>query len=141
MSAGDLVLVDTGALVARFDPSERLHARCREEFRRLRHRRRVTSLAVITEATHLLAFSARAQRALLKWVAAGGLEIADVTPTDVSRAVDLMERYESLPMDFADATLVVLAERLGARTVFTLDRRDFAVYRVGRRGFQIIPGP
>ena len=99
----------------------------------------MTSLAVITEATHLLAFSARAQRALLKWVAAGGLEIAELTTADVSRAVDLMERYESLPMDFADATLVVLAERLGAGTVFTLDRRDFATYRVGRRALRVIP--
>jgi predicted nucleic acid-binding protein len=140
VSAGDAVLVDTGPLVARFDPSERLHGRCREEFRRLRHRRRVTSLAVITEATYLLTFSARAQRALLKWVAAGGLEIAGMTPADVSRAVDLMERYERLPMDFADATLVVLAERLGSETIFTLDRRDFAIYRVGRRGFRVIPG-
>ncbi len=141
MSAVDVVLIDTGALVAAFDPSERLHARCQEEFRRLRSRRRVTTLAVITEATHLLAFSARAQRALLKWVAAGGLEIAELSAADVSRTVDLMERYASLPMDFADATIIVLAERLGAGTVFTLDRKGFAAYRVGRRGLRIIPEP
>ena len=42
-------------------------------------------------------------------------------------------------MDFADATLVVLAEQLGASTVFTLDRRDFGVYRVGRRKFNLRP--
>jgi predicted nucleic acid-binding protein len=64
-----------------------------------------------------------------------------MTLADLSRAIDLMERYERLPMDFADATLVVLAERFGAGTVFTLDRRDFATYRVGRRGLRVIPGP
>jgi predicted nucleic acid-binding protein len=42
-------------------------------------------------------------------------------------------------MDFTDATLVVLAERLRATAVFTLDRRDFSVYRVGRRAFRLVP--
>ena len=52
-----------------------------------------------------------------------------------------MERYESLPMDFADATLVVLAELFQATTVFTLDSRDFGVYRLGRRTFRLVPSP
>jgi len=43
-------------------------------------------------------------------------------------------------MDYADATLVVLAEDLGANLVFTLDHRDFEVYRIGRRGtFRVVP--
>jgi hypothetical protein len=41
------------------------------------------------------------------------LKIAEMTSADVSRAVDLMERYENLPMNFTDATLVILGERLG----------------------------
>jgi hypothetical protein len=44
-----------------------------------------------------------------------------------------MERYADHPMDLADASLVVAAESLGTRRVFTIDRRDFATYRV-RRG-------
>jgi uncharacterized protein len=44
-------------------------------------------------------------------------------------------------MDYADATLVVLAEELGTNVVFTTDRRDFAVYRIkGRRHFEVVPG-
>lgn len=42
-------------------------------------------------------------------------------------------------MDYADATLVVMAERLGTTSVFTLDRRDFGAYRAGRRGFDVLP--
>ena len=51
-----------------------------------------------------------------------------------------MECFEELPMDFADATLVVLAERLATNRVFTLDRRDFGAYRIGRRAFRMVPG-
>jgi predicted nucleic acid-binding protein len=51
-----------------------------------------------------------------------------------------MEQYEDLPMDFADATLVVLAEELGTNLVFTTDRTDFEVYRIrGRKTFRIKP--
>ena len=139
MSAGAVVLVDTGPLVALFDPSDAEHARCKQALARLRRSRRVTSLSVLTEAVYLLGFSSRAQRALLAFVAAGAVEIADFNAAQVSRAAALMERFESLPMDFADATLVVLAEYFQTTAVFTLDRRDFSVYRLGRRAFRLIP--
>jgi|SRR6185295_12794715 len=52
----------------------------------------------------------------------------------------LVKKYSDLPMDFADATLVVLAEELGTDLVFTTDYRDFGVYRAGgKRRFQILP--
>jgi predicted nucleic acid-binding protein len=51
-----------------------------------------------------------------------------------------MDKYRSVPMDFADATLVALAEELETDCAFTLDRRGFSIYRLGRRrAFQIIP--
>jgi hypothetical protein len=51
-----------------------------------------------------------------------------------------MRKYADLPMDFADATLVRAAIREGLRKIFTLDRRDFSVYRLGPlRSFTIIP--
>jgi predicted nucleic acid-binding protein len=58
----------------------------------------------------------------------------------LGRARSLLEQYSSLPMDFADATLVVLAEELGTNIVLTTDRRDFGIYRIqGRRRFRILP--
>jgi uncharacterized protein len=134
-----VVLVDTGPLVALFDPSDRAHSACKSTLGTLRRARRITSIAVLTEATYLLGFSAAARQALLSFVIAGAIEIAEFGAADVSRAAALMNRYADLPMDFADATLVVLAERFACSSVFTLDRRDFGTYRVGRRAFRILP--
>lgn len=134
----DVVLVDTGPLVALFDPSDRQRGRCRAALEGLRRARRVTTLAVVTEAVYLLDFEPRAQQALLSFVAAGGVELVEFNGADVSRAAALMQRYQDLPMDFADATLVVLAENLATQSVFTLDG-DFDIYRIGRRAFRVLP--
>jgi len=138
--ADGVVLIDTGPLVALFDPSDGEHERSKHVLAQLRQHRRVTSLAVVTEAAYLLAFSSRAQCALLSFVAAGGVDLAEFGAAEVSRCAALMQRYEGLPMDFADATLVVLAEQLHTVSVFTFDRRDFGVYRAGRRAFRMVPG-
>jgi uncharacterized protein len=106
----------------------------------LRGFRLVTSLAVLTEASHLLAFSVDAQRSLLEFVAAGAIELADLGPAQLIRSAELMVKHKELPMDLADATVVVLAEQLRTNMVFTLDRRDFSIYRLGRRSFRL-PGP
>lgn len=140
MAVGEIVLVDTGPLVALFDPSDRDHAACTAALAALYTSRLLTTLAVVTEVTYLLAFSTDAQQALLTFVSAGGVELADVAPADVSRAGALMKKYADLPMDFADATLVVVGESLKTPWIFTLDRRDFSVYRVGRKAFRILPG-
>jgi len=137
-AAGD-VLLDTGPLVALFDPSDRDHARCRGELATLGRCRLCTTLASVTEATHLLGFSTRAQVALLTWVAVQSVVVEQLGPEEVGRAAALMEKYSDVPMDFADAALVILAERLGTRRVFTLDS-DFNVYRLRRRRFELIPG-
>ena len=50
-----------------------------------------------------------------------------------------MVQYADLPMDYADATLVVLAEELNTNLVLTTDRKDFRIYRVGPRPFEIFP--
>lgn len=139
MRVAETVLVDTGPLVALFDPSDREHAACFAELAKLNRSRLVTTLAVLTEATYLLSFSPAAQRSVLDFIAAGAIELPELDADDVAHAATLMKKYEDLPMDFADATLVVLAERLRTLRVFSLDRRDFSVYRVNRRTFRIFP--
>lgn len=141
MRSGAVVLVDTGPLVALFDPSDADHEACKVALAHIRPYRLVTSLAVVTEALYLLAFSARAQQAVLRFLVAGAVHIGDVGAAELARAAALMERFADLPMDFADATLVVLAEAHHSTSVFTLDTRDFGVYRVGRKAFDIIPAP
>ena len=53
----------------------------------------------------------------------------------LTRSFELMELYADRPMDFADASLIVAAERLGTRRIFTIDRRHFESYRV-QRGYR-----
>jgi uncharacterized protein len=70
----------------------------------------------------------------------GPIEIAPITKPDLSRLSLLMSRYADRPMDFADATLVHVAEREGLKTILTIDHDDFETYRIGRNAkFRILP--
>lgn len=72
-----------------------------------------------------------------------GLETVKILPldsSDAARTRDLMRKYKDLPMDLADAALVRVAEREKLARIFTIDRRDFEVYRPrGLPGFTILP--
>ena len=102
---------------------------------RNRNLRLVTNLPVLTEATFLLRFSVAAQRDLLWW-AHKSLDIDQDTPADLPRIIALLDKYRDMPADFADASLVALAERLNVSRVASVDR-DFAIYRLpGKRRFE-----
>jgi uncharacterized protein len=89
----------------------------------------------LTEATFLLRFSVEAQRDLLSW-AHRALDIDQGTAADLPRIASLLDKYRDMPADFADASLVALAERLNLSRVASVDS-DFAVYRtLGRRAFE-----
>lgn len=136
--AGELLL-DTGALVSLLDRSQTHHRRCRTFFEGWT-KPVVSTEAVLTETTHLLASVNGGVTAAVDFFLAGGAVIVPSTPASLKRARALLEKYADLPMDFADATLVVLAEELGTSLVFTTDRTDFSVYRVkDRKPFRIVP--
>lgn len=89
---------------------------------------------------YLLGFSWEAQDALWEMVDSRVLRLMALDADDGPRMRELMRKYRDLPMDLADAALVRLAEREGLRRVFTIDRRDFSVYRPARIDrFSIIP--
>jgi predicted nucleic acid-binding protein len=136
---GDVVLVDTGPLVALFDPSDADRDRCEQQLAELKTSDLVTTEAVITETAYLLAFSYRAQAALLRFLASGRPRVEALRREDHARSGELIEKYSDRPMDYADATIVVLAERLRTRRVFTLDLEDFRIYRANGKTFQIVP--
>ena len=93
----------------------------------------------MTEAFHFL--SLPVHRTLLwDFVLSDGVEVADIPESDFERMRMLMEQYADLPMDFADSSLVVLAERHKIFRVFTLDRRGFSVFRPRHaEAFEIFP--
>jgi predicted nucleic acid-binding protein len=133
-----MILTDAGPLVAILHQDDQEHARCVAVFKKLRTVL-ATTFPPLTEAMYLLGFSPSAQDALLEMVEREALRILRLDEADFPRVRALMQKYHDLPMDFADATLVRVAEREGLQQVFTLDRRDFAAYRVGRRAFTIVP--
>lgn len=134
------VLVDAGPFVALIDRQDQHHDRCVDALRRIADPL-VTVWPALVEAMYLLD-TWREQAALWSMVEAGPIALARLHNEDAGRLRELMARYRDLPMDLADAALVHVAERDGYRRIFTLDRRDFEVYRVaGRERFTILPGP
>jgi predicted nucleic acid-binding protein len=133
------VIVDAGPLVALLDQRDVHHAACVAALRALRESL-VTTWPAFTEAMYLLGSSWRGQTALWSRVETGALTLAPLDEGDAPRMRELMEKYRDLPMDFADASLVRIAEREDLTRIFTLDRRHFSVYRPGRRRrFSILP--
>ena len=100
----------------------------------------VTTEAVLTETLYLVGPEWRAQKIVLEFILRGAFQLVPSSQASLKRVAVLMEKYRNVPMDFADATLVVLGEELETDWIFTLDRRGFTTYRMNRnRTFQIIP--
>lgn len=132
-----MILVDTGPLVALFDPKDHNHSKCDLTFQRLKETL-YTTVPVITEALHLLQSDSPGAGWLRGFIERQGLLIWFLNRSALSRAFELMEMYSDHPMDFADASLVTAAEALDIRKVFTIDRNDFETYRM-RRGHRHYP--
>ncbi len=134
-----MILMDAGPLVAILHQDDRHHERCVATLQSLREPVG-TTWPVLSEAMHLLRFSWEAQDALWDLIVTEALRLIPIDTADVPRMRQLMQKYRDLPMDLADAALVRVAEREGMRRVFTIDRRDFALYRPAKIGrFEILP--
>ena len=126
-----MILVDTGPLVALFDPANADHGRCLSILRSIEEPI-ATTVPVLTEAFHLLTPASIGSQRLMDFIAEGGLTVWFFDDTTIIRAFELMLQYADHPMDLADASLVVSAETEQLRKIFTIDRRDFETYRVKR---------
>jgi uncharacterized protein len=132
-----MILVDTGPLVALFDPQDEQHNRCRRTLKEIREPI-FTTTPVLTEAFHMLGPASIGSDRLREFVEVGGLSVGFLDQASLARAFQLMDLYADHPMDLADASLVAAAEALGTRRVFTIDRRNFETYRI-RRGHRHSP--
>lgn len=122
------ILLDTGPLVALLDAADARHRDCVAQWNELGPRC-LTTEAVLTEATHLVARGGADANIPLDFVLASGIPIVGLERAGHEHAARLMRRFRNVPMDYADATLVVTADALKVRRVFTLDRRGFSTYR------------
>src|SRR5271169_6787187 len=102
-------LIDTGAILAMLDRTDRWHASCVDALRQLRLPL-LTSKAVLTELFHLVGDARREMEAAWKFVRSGALVLGTIEDAELVQVHELMSRYWDRPMDFADATLVYLAK-------------------------------
>ncbi len=125
-----MIAVDTGFLFALLDKSDAWHARAVAAADSVSEGW-ITTWPVLTEATYLMTtrLGTRFAQGLVDEAADGAVAIWDIPPDQVARIPALMKRYSNLPMDLADASLVLLAEHLGHGRILTTDERDFGAYR------------
>jgi len=134
-----VILIDAGPLVALVSRSDAWHEQCLNISKTFRGPA-VTVWPAVTEAVFLVRRSIVAQSEILQIIESGKVRFAELGRPDLPRIRELIAKYRDLPMDLADAALVRVAEREHIRTVFTLDRRDFEIYRPARIGrFHIVP--
>lgn len=132
------VLLDTGVLVALANRADRDHAACVEALKRS-SAGLITVEGVLVEACFLLRRS-RAPERPLELALLLGAHLHPQSPGGLKRAAEFMRRYRSKSIDLVDALLCVTAEELDVKRIFTLDRRDFSVYRLrGNRALELLP--
>ena len=133
----NLLLVDTGPLVALANKRDKYHKEC-SDFLASYRGRLLTTWSVLTEFSHL-AHSVNATLALYQWIERGGMEINPLGRDELVSTIDWITRYADRPMDLADASLVITAIKTGCVDIWTLDRADFQTYRLpGRKHFRLV---
>jgi predicted nucleic acid-binding protein len=131
-------LIDTSAILSLLDVTERWHGACVAAYDQVRLPLATTS-AVLAE-TFYFTIKRNLMPRTWEFIRAAPIVIAPITNEELPSLEALMHRYADRPMDFADATLVHVAEREGLNTILTIDHDDFETYRIGRNAkFRILP--
>jgi predicted nucleic acid-binding protein len=132
-------LVDTSVLYAFLDRGEPWHEASKTAIAEA-PLPLVTTAAVLTELFHFALRRMNDQKGVWRLLRTRQIEISPISTADLPALESLMLRYADRPMDFADATLVHVAEREGLKTILTIDHDDFETYRIGRNAkFRILP--
>ena len=134
-----MIVADSGFWIALASRRDRYHERAVRALEQWSDEGFVTTWPVLTEVVHILAHRVGAAHAALfmRDIARGASTVYDLPDTALPRIGTLMARYVDLPMDLADASLVVLAEELDDGRILSTDLRDFSEYRwKNRRPFR-----
>jgi len=127
-----ICLIDTGPIVAYLNGHDAAHKPVANALRRFRGELATTS-AVVTEVMYFVSAAPNGPVAFAQFLFGTRVRIVESTqPSQVLAAAEMMNRYGDTPMDFADATLVMLSEQTGVTDIFTLDRRGFSTYRTSK---------
>jgi uncharacterized protein len=126
-----MIIVDTGFWLALADKTDTYHEQAKQALIQFNSEPFITTWPVITETCYLLLkrLGNDAQIRFINSLAAGVSEVFDLQSSHYPRITVLMQKYANLPMDLADASLVILAEQLGNGRILSVDHRDFYTYR------------
>ncbi|NEQ40505.1 MAG: PIN domain-containing protein [Okeania sp. SIO3I5] len=133
-----MIIVDTGFWIALFNDKDQYHKSAQETLAQYPHETLITTWCVLTECCHLLLQrSPSIYSGVQKQIQLMNIfekyqqqfQLFNLQETHLERIKILMKQYQNLPMDLADASLVVLAEYLEDGRIFSVDRRDFNTYR------------
>ncbi len=136
-----MLIVDTGVLVATADRNDNDHQACRTLLE-TDDGPLITTAMIIAEAAYMIdrQVGPAGELALYDSIIDGTLRIETLTSTDWQRVRELVDRYQDLPLGGSDASLIAIAERLGATRIATLDHRHFRVVRPTHcQAFELIP--
>jgi predicted nucleic acid-binding protein len=134
------MLVDAGPLVSLCDRNQPTHARCQKVLESSTEPI-ISTWACFVEAMYLVGRIGgyRLQEHLWELLLRGIVGLHEHSAGEPRQMASLMDRYQNVPMDLADASLVAVAELLEERTIFTLDS-DFRIYRLANGdAFTIVP--
>ncbi|MCL4535981.1 MAG: PIN domain-containing protein [Nitrospirae bacterium] len=134
-----MIAIDTGPIVALFDKNDDKHSLCLNIFKKIQEPL-ITTWPVLTEVFYLLSFSSNVQDDLWEFIERGVVSIYAIDKDLMKTCRRLMKKYHDLPMDLADATLVAVAEAENISTIFTLDHKDFRIYKKEQgKHFRLLP--
>lgn len=124
-----MILIDAGPLVALVDADDQHHRKCVEALRGIREPL-MTVWPALAEALYLLSDLPAGQEAIWEMLLRGAVGILPLDVEDVPRIRELMRKYRDREIDLADAALLRAGEREGTRKFFTVDHKDFSIYRL-----------
>ncbi len=120
-------LIDAGPLIALFNKKDKYHQAIKDFIKKYSVLL-ISSWPVLTEVLHMLSFNVQTQIDYMTWVKLGGIRIIDIDSSGINRIIELSKKYSDVPMDLADASLVVIAEKLNIKEIITIDT-DYYIYR------------
>ena len=124
------IIVDTGFWLALANRKDTYHEASKRALEQVREPL-ICTWPVVTETCHLITarLGVDAELSFIEAANRGAFTIFDLTAAHLPRIRELIERYRNLPMDLADASLVILAEHLASGRILSTDQRDFGAYR------------
>ena len=126
------ILIDAGPIIALYRKNDQYHQKALNFIKNYQGRL-ITSWPVIAEVMHELS-RPDIQEKFLLWIERGGLDIVDQDQKSVSGLIKLIRKYSDIPMDLADATLMLYAEETGIDEIATIDS-DFHIYRLPKKDY------